>query len=111
MLISRANTRAIDSLLNYETVKYFGNEAHEARRFDASLTAYERAAVWSANFDLNPTRHKRQRVAPRPAAADQQPHTTTSPLLPALRGRALGGRLTLTTYLDSLLTSPGALVL
>ncbi|MDX1434581.1 MAG: ABC transporter transmembrane domain-containing protein, partial [Gammaproteobacteria bacterium] len=31
---SRANTRAIDSLLNYETVKYFGNEEHEARRFD-----------------------------------------------------------------------------
>ena len=29
-----ANTKAIDSLLNYETVKYFGNEAHEARRYD-----------------------------------------------------------------------------
>ena len=46
---SEANAKAVDSLLNYETVKYFGNEAHEARRFDASLTAYERAAVWSAN--------------------------------------------------------------
>ncbi len=42
---SRANTRAIDSLLNYETVKYFGNEAHEARRFDQALEGYERAAV------------------------------------------------------------------
>ncbi|WP_235907563.1 ABCB family ABC transporter ATP-binding protein/permease [Siccirubricoccus phaeus] len=38
-----ANTKAIDSLLNYETVKYFANEAHEARRYDESLTRYERA--------------------------------------------------------------------
>ncbi|MEO5372828.1 MAG: ABC transporter ATP-binding protein/permease [Alphaproteobacteria bacterium] len=44
---SEANTRAIDSLLNYETVKYFGNEEHEARRFDQSLAAYEQAAVRS----------------------------------------------------------------
>jgi ABC-type multidrug transport system fused ATPase/permease subunit len=36
---------AVDSLLNYETVKYFGNEAHEARRYDDSLTRYERAYV------------------------------------------------------------------
>jgi ATP-binding cassette subfamily B protein len=42
-----ANTKAIDSLLNYETVKYFGNEAHEARRFDESMQRYERAAVQS----------------------------------------------------------------
>ena len=42
-----ANTRAIDSLLNYETVKYFGNEDYEARRFDAALRRYERAAVTS----------------------------------------------------------------
>ena len=42
-----ANTRAIDSLLNYETVKYFGNEEHEASRFDRSLETYERAAVLS----------------------------------------------------------------
>jgi ATP-binding cassette, subfamily B, heavy metal transporter len=42
---SEANTRAIDSLLNFETVKYFGNEDHESRRFDAALRAYERAAV------------------------------------------------------------------
>ncbi|CAN0117141.1 unnamed protein product, partial [Phaeothamnion confervicola] len=42
-----ASTKAIDSLLNYETVKYFGNEAHEAKRFDKSLDAYERAAVLS----------------------------------------------------------------
>jgi len=44
-LDSRANTRAIDSLLNYETVKYFGNEEFEARRYDANLRKYEDAAV------------------------------------------------------------------
>jgi ATP-binding cassette subfamily B protein len=44
---SEANTKAIDSLLNYETVKYFGNEEHEANRFDDSLRNYERAAVKS----------------------------------------------------------------
>ncbi len=42
-----ANTKAIDSLLNYETVKYFGNEAHETRRYDESLTRYETAYVRS----------------------------------------------------------------
>jgi ATP-binding cassette subfamily B protein len=42
-----ASTKAVDSLLNYETVKYFGNEAHEARRFDKSLDTYERAAILS----------------------------------------------------------------
>jgi len=42
-----ASTRAIDSLLNYETVKYFGNEDYEARRFDESLARYESAAVTS----------------------------------------------------------------
>ena len=42
-----ANTRAIDSLLNYETVKYFGNEDHEANRYDGSLERYETAAVAS----------------------------------------------------------------
>ncbi|MDB5360895.1 MAG: transporter transrane region family protein 2 [Rhodospirillales bacterium] len=44
---SEANTKAIDSLLNYETVKYFGNEEHEAQRFDGALKRYERAAVKS----------------------------------------------------------------
>ena len=44
---SKANTRAIDSLLNYETVKYFGNEEHEAARFDRALQRYENAAVKS----------------------------------------------------------------
>ncbi len=44
-LDSRANTRAIDSLLNYETVKYFGNEEFEARRYDENLTKYETASV------------------------------------------------------------------
>jgi ATP-binding cassette subfamily B protein len=42
-----AQAKAIDSLLNFETVKYFGNEAHEAGRFDAALARYERAAVKS----------------------------------------------------------------
>ncbi len=46
-LDSRANTRAIDSLLNYETVKYFNNEEYEARRFDEHLGQYESAAVQS----------------------------------------------------------------
>jgi ATP-binding cassette, subfamily B, heavy metal transporter len=46
---SEANTKAIDSLLNYETVKYFGNEEHEARRFDRALAAYEKAGIKSAN--------------------------------------------------------------
>ena len=40
-----ANTKAIDSLLNFETVKYFGNEELEARRFDASMARYEKAAI------------------------------------------------------------------
>ncbi|MGF1467601.1 MAG: ABCB family ABC transporter ATP-binding protein/permease [Sandaracinaceae bacterium] len=44
---NRANTNAIDSLLNYETVKYFGNEEHEAARYDQSLRRYEEAAVTS----------------------------------------------------------------
>ncbi len=44
---SDAQTKAIDSLLNFETVKYFGNEAHEASRFDAARARYERAAVKS----------------------------------------------------------------
>ncbi|WP_431281042.1 ABCB family ABC transporter ATP-binding protein/permease [Humitalea sp. 24SJ18S-53] len=38
-----ANTKAVDSLLNFETVKYFNNEAHEARRYDSSLARYETA--------------------------------------------------------------------
>ena len=46
-LDSRANTRAIDSLLNYETVKYFNNEEFEARRYDESLQRWETAAVRS----------------------------------------------------------------
>ena len=46
-LDSKANTRAIDSLLNYETVKYFGNEEFEAGRYDESLHRYENAATRS----------------------------------------------------------------
>ncbi|CAO3455268.1 Efflux ABC transporter, permease/ATP-binding protein mlr7818 [Azospirillum argentinense] len=44
---NKANTKAVDSLLNYETVKYFGNEGHEARRYDQALASYEQAAVKS----------------------------------------------------------------
>ena len=42
---SKANTRAIDSLINYETVKYFSNEEYETRRYDESLQVWEQAAV------------------------------------------------------------------
>jgi ATP-binding cassette subfamily B protein len=46
-LDSKANSKAIDSLLNYETVKYFGNEDYEAQRYDRSLQTWETAAVKS----------------------------------------------------------------
>ena len=42
---TKANAKAIDTLLNFETVKYFGNEAFEADRYDKALRAYEDAAV------------------------------------------------------------------
>lgn len=48
-----AQSKAIDSLLNYETVKYFGNELHELNRFDAGLQIYEKAAIqnkWSLSY-------------------------------------------------------------
>ena len=50
-----ANTKAIDSLLNFETVKYFGNEQMEAQRFDQSMERYERSAtqVWTSLGWLN----------------------------------------------------------
>ncbi len=44
---NEASTKVIDSLLNYETVKYFGNEEHEAQRFDSAMRTYEHAAVKS----------------------------------------------------------------
>src|SRR4249919_3062597 len=44
---THANERAVDSLLNYETVKYFGNEEHEARRYDENLQRLENAQVMS----------------------------------------------------------------
>ncbi|WP_282604246.1 ABC transporter ATP-binding protein/permease [Pelagibius sp. Alg239-R121] len=40
-----ATTKSVDSLLNFETVKYFGNEKHETQRFDSALKSYERAAI------------------------------------------------------------------
>ena len=46
-LDSKANSRAIDSILNYETVKYFGNEGFEANRYDDTLQGYERARLKS----------------------------------------------------------------
>ncbi len=50
-----ANSKAIDSLLNFETVKYFGNEKMEARRFDRAMERYEGAAVriWTSLAWLN----------------------------------------------------------
>lgn len=52
---TEANTKAIDSLLNFETVKYFGNEAMEARRFDSAMARYEKAATqtWTSLGWLN----------------------------------------------------------
>jgi ATP-binding cassette subfamily B protein len=44
---TKANARAVDSLLNYETVKYFNNEEHEAARYDANLRTVEEATVMS----------------------------------------------------------------
>jgi ABC-type transport system involved in Fe-S cluster assembly fused permease/ATPase subunit len=50
-----ANTKAVDSLLNYETVKYFNNETMEAERFDTSMRRYEKAATqtWTSLAWLN----------------------------------------------------------
>src|SRR4029079_17274190 len=50
-----ASTKAIDSLLNFETVKYFGNEEHEARRYDKSMERYEKASIktWISLAVLN----------------------------------------------------------
>ena len=42
-----ANSKAVDALLNFETVKYFGNESAETRRFDQSMARYEAAATKS----------------------------------------------------------------
>ncbi|WP_159952255.1 ABC transporter ATP-binding protein/permease [Rhizobium sp. 18065] len=52
---TEANTKAIDSLLNFETVKYFGNEEMEAKRFDQSMERYEKSAtqVWTSLGWLN----------------------------------------------------------
>ncbi|AJY46615.1 ABCB family ABC transporter ATP-binding protein/permease [Martelella endophytica] len=52
---TEANTKSVDSLLNYETVKYFGNEDMEARRFDSSMARYEEAAtrIWTSLGWLN----------------------------------------------------------
>ena len=52
---TEANAKAIDSLLNFETVKYFGNEEMEARRFDAAMARYEAAAIrtWTSLAWLN----------------------------------------------------------
>ena len=44
---SAANTRAVDSLINYETVKYFNNEAYEARRYDDHMVKWQEAAIRS----------------------------------------------------------------
>ena len=50
-----ASSKAVDSLLNYETVKYFGNERMETERFDSSMAGYEKAAIrtWTSLAVLN----------------------------------------------------------
>ena len=52
---TEANTKAVDSLLNFETVKYFGNEEHEAQRYARSMDSYEKAAIktWVSLSVLN----------------------------------------------------------
>ena len=52
---TEANTKAVDSLLNFETVKYFGNEEHEVRRYAHSMENYEQAAIktWVSLAVLN----------------------------------------------------------
>ncbi len=52
---TQANSKAVDSLLNYETVKYFGNEELESRRYDESMARYEAAATrtWTSVAWLN----------------------------------------------------------
>ena len=44
-LDSKANSKAIDALINYETVKYFGNEGYETRRYDGNLASWEQSAI------------------------------------------------------------------
>ena len=56
-LDSKANTRAIDSLLNYETVKYFGNEEFEARRYDESLQRWEQRGGEEPDVAVAAQRH------------------------------------------------------
>ena len=51
-LDSQANSQAVDSLLNYETVKYFNNEAHETKRFDRAMEKFARASI-SAQTSLS----------------------------------------------------------
>merc|ERR1719223_1724679 len=46
-LNNEANNKAVDSLLNFETVKYFGNEEHEHARYDDALQGYRRGALKS----------------------------------------------------------------
>ena len=65
-----ANTKAMDSLLNFETVKYFGNEPHEARRYDASLARYERAYVRSEVHAEHAERRPGGGHRPRPDGGD-----------------------------------------
>ena len=64
-LDSKANTRAIDSLINYETVKYFGNEEWEARRYDESLQRWEYGRGEEPDVAVGaqhrPERHHRRR--------------------------------------------------
>ena len=52
---TEANTKAVDSLLNFETVKYFGNEEHETKRYAVSMDVYETAAIktWVSLAVLN----------------------------------------------------------
>ena len=70
-----ANSKAIDSLLNYETVKYFGAEDHEAQRFDVAKRRYERAAVLTRTSLSLPLSHQSYQMPMPRLSRTVQPST------------------------------------
>jgi ABC-type bacteriocin/lantibiotic exporter with double-glycine peptidase domain len=81
--LERADTegqhRAVDSLLNYETVKYFGNEEHEARRYDENLQRYENAVRQERRPRWRCSTSARARSSPRGVALMWRAAAASSP--------------------------------